>query len=75
MNPAIKTASISLVHKRNWALLAKFHSRPSISGFTTKQRYPEHVGNIVTATGGVVKAYRKSPGSSEVVSTHEKNAA
>ncbi len=41
MNPAIKTA-INIVgsHKRNWALLAKFHSRPSISGFTTKQRYP-----------------------------------
>ncbi len=40
MNPAIKTAINIVGSQRNWALLAKFHSRPSISGFTTKQRYP-----------------------------------
>lgn len=72
MNPAIKTA-INIVGSQKklgdacevsqQAVYKWLHNKAKVS--------PEHVGSIVTATGGVVKAYQIA-GSSEVVSTHRK---
>ena len=76
MNPAIKTADqYRWFTKRNWALLAKFHSRPSIVASQQSKGIPEHVGSIVTATGGVVKAYQIRPDLPKLFPHTEKNAA
>lgn len=73
MNPAIKTA-INIVGSQKklgdacevsqQAVYKWLHNKAKVS--------PEHVGSIVTATGGVVKAYQIRPDLPEVVSTHRK---
>lgn len=40
MNPAIKTAINIVGSQKKLGAACEVHSRPSISGFTTKQRYP-----------------------------------
>ena len=72
MNPAIKTAINIVGSQKKLGAACEVSQQAVYKWLHNKAKVsPEHVGSIVTATGGVVKASRFA-GSSEVVSTHRK---
>lgn len=72
MNPAIKTAINIVGSQKKLGAACEVSQQAVYKWLHNKAKVsPEHVGSIVTATGGVVKAYQIR-GSSEVVSTHRK---
>lgn len=72
MNPAIKTAINIVGSQKKLGAACEVSQQAVYKWLHNKAKVsPEHVGSIVTATGGVVKAYQIRR-IFEVVSTHRK---
>ncbi|EPA2313338.1 TPA: helix-turn-helix domain-containing protein [Escherichia coli O25b:H4-ST131] len=69
MNPAIKTAINIVGSQKKLGAACEVSQQAVYKWLHNKAKVsPEHVGSIVTATGGVVKAYQIRPD----LSTHRK---
>ena len=76
MNPAIKTAINIVGSQKKLGAACEVSQQAVYKWLHNKAKVsPEHVGSIVTATGGVVKAYQIRPDLPKLFPHTEKHAA